>query len=234
MRLTLIRSNKDAGLFASSCTCFVGNQSSKSLLALVIIPQTICLLLGCMFLSSGLRAALRRPPAPPAPSTLLPAPLAVPVPAHRDQSVLRLGAFAGLYAVPLGCIIGTWMYEYAWRDDWLAAPSPSLEPATRPRPAFWVFLFRIFASQILGVMVAVWIATPRLKELWRRLLGPRKPAPVKVPAGPPPPLTLQYYSAGRAPPRHAHHHSTCRPPAPHHYSYRKPRHYHYSAGETIL
>lgn len=209
-------------------TCFVGNQSSKSLLALVIIPESICLLLGSLFLASGLRAVLRRPAPVPAPSALLTTP-----PAQTDQNVLRLGAFAALYAVPSACILATWVYEYAWRDEWLAAPMPSSEPYTRPYPLFWVFLFRIFASQILGVMVAVWIATPRLKALWRRMLGPRKPTVAKCPSGPPPtPLTLHCYAHTHTTPRHSHKYATYRPPQQH--SYRKPRHYHYSAGETIL
>ncbi|RVE45443.1 hypothetical protein evm_009878 [Chilo suppressalis] len=213
-------------------TCFVGNQSSKSLLALVIVPETICLLLGTVFLATGLRAILQRPTPVAAPATLLTAPQQQ----ITDQSLLRLGAFAALYAVPSTCILATWVYEYAWRDDWLAAPVPTAEPSTHPRPAFWVFLFRIFASQILGVMVAVWIATPRLKALWRKIAGPRKQPPLtKCPSGPPPtPLTLHCYSThshslSRS---QMHKYATYRPPQQH--SYRKPRHYHYSAGETIL
>ncbi|XP_053610907.1 frizzled-4 [Plodia interpunctella] len=211
-------------------TCFVGNQSSKSLLALVIVPEAICLLLGSVFLASGLRALLRRPAPTPVPSALLSTPQAM-----TDQSLLRLGAFAALYAVPSACILATWMYEYAWRDSWLAAPMPSSEPSTHPRPAFWVFLFRIFASQILGVMVAVWIATPRLKALWRMMAGPRKPPMAKCPPGPPPtPLTLHCYATHpHTLTRHMHKYATYRPPQVHS-SYRKPRHYHYSAGETIL
>lgn len=173
---------------------------------------------------------LRRPAQVPAPSVLLNTP-----PQQRtDQTVLRLGAFTALYAVPSACILTTWVYEYAWRDEWLAAPMPSLEPSTHPHPAFWVFLFRIFASQILGVMVAVWIATPRLKALWRRMTGPRKPTPAKCPSGPPPtPLTLHCYATHpHSLPRHPQKYATYRPPQQH--SYRKPRHYHYSAGETIL
>ncbi|XP_059057875.1 frizzled-4 [Achroia grisella] len=212
-------------------TCFVGNQSTKSLLALVIVPESICLLLGCLFLASGLRAILRRPAPIPAPSALLSGPPQPPT----DQSLLRLGAFAALYAVPSTCILATWMYEYAWRDHWLSAPMPSTEPSTHPHPAFWVFLFRIFATQILGVMVAVWIATPRLKALWRMIAGPRKPPLAKCPSGPPPtPLTLHCYAThphtlSRS---QIHKYATYRPPQQH--SYRKPRHYHYSAGETIL
>ncbi|KAG7312269.1 hypothetical protein JYU34_001741 [Plutella xylostella] len=205
-------------------TCFVGNQSSKSLLALVIVPEAICLLLGGVFLASGLRAVLRRAPPPPPPALLAPAPAPAPRP---DQSVLRLGAFAALYAAPSACILATYVYEYLWRDAWLAAPGAQ---GSGPQPAFWVFLFRIFASQILGVMVAVWIGTPRLKALWRRAVGPRKP--VKPP---PAPLALpaHCYAHAHTLPRHTHKYSTYRPPS-HHYSYRKPRHYHYSAGETIL
>ncbi|XP_050347935.1 frizzled-4 [Nymphalis io] len=211
-------------------TCFVGNQSSKSLLALVIVPEAICLLLGTVFLASGLRAVLRRPVPLPAPATLLSAP---PQP-HPDQSLLRLGAFAALYAVPSACILATWVYEYVLREDWLAAPVPSTEPSTQPQPAFWIFLFRIFATQILGVMVAVWIATPRLKVLWRRMTGPRKPVSIKCPSGPPPtPLTLHCYSTHpHTLTRHPQKYATYRPPQQQ--SYRKPRHYHYSAGETIL
>lgn len=197
---------------------------------MVIIPEAICLFLGCLFLASGLRAVLRKPAPITAPVSLLTA-QSQP---HHDQSILRLGAFAALYAVPSGCVLATWIYEYAWRDEWLQAPSPSLEPTTSPRPPFWVFLFRIFASHILGVMVAVWIGTPRLKALWRRMAGPQKPTLAKCPSGPPPtPLTLHCYAHSL--PRHSHKYATYRPPpAPHTGSYRKPRHYHYSTGETIL
>lgn len=208
----------------------MGNQSSKSLLALVIVPEAICLLLGSVFLASGLRAVLRKPAPLPAPATLLnSAPQA-----HPDQSLMRLGAFAALYAVPSASILATWVYEYILRENWLAAPVPSMEPSTQPRPAFWVFLFRIFGSQILGVMVAVWIATPRLKALWRRISGPRKPVLAKCPSGPPPtPLTLHCYATHpHTLTRHPQKYATYRPPQQQ--SYRKPRHYHYSAGETIL
>ncbi|CAG9564838.1 unnamed protein product [Danaus chrysippus] len=210
-------------------TCFVGNQSSKSLLALVIIPEAICLLLGSVFLASGLRSVLRRPVPIPGPTSLL----NTPAPAHQDQSLLRLGAFAALYAVPSACILTTWIYEYILREDWLSAPVPSSEPSTQPRPSLWVFLFRIFATQVLGVMVAIWIATPRLKALWRRISGPRKPALSKCPAPAPAPLTLQCYSThSHSLTRHPQKYATYRPPQQQ--SYRKPRHYHYSAGETIL
>ncbi|XP_022121681.2 frizzled-4 [Pieris rapae] len=213
-------------------TCFVGNQSSKSLLALVIIPEAICLLLGSMFLASGLRTVLRRPTPVPVPGPLLNAP-SHPQP-HTDQSILRLGAFTALYAVPSACILATWIYEYTWRDDWLTGPVPSSEPSTQPRPALWVFLFRIFATQVLGVMVAVWIATPRLKALWRRISSPRKPVIAKSPVGPPPaPLSMHCYAGHpHTLNRHSHKYATYRPPQQQ--SYRKPRHYHYSAGETIL
>ncbi|VVC93242.1 unnamed protein product [Leptidea sinapis] len=210
-------------------TCFVGNQSSKSLLALVIIPEAICLLLGSVFLASGLRTVLQRPTPIPAPVALLNS----PPQSHTDQSILRLGAFTALYAVPSACILATWIYEFAWRDEWLSAPVPSLEPSTQPRPAFWVFLFRIFATQVLGVMVAVWIATPRLKALWRRISGPTKPPLVKPVGSPPAPLTLHCYAQHpHTLTRHQHKYATYRPPQQQ--SYRKPRHYHYSAGETIL
>ncbi|XP_041982009.1 frizzled-4 [Aricia agestis] len=210
-------------------TCYVGNQSTKSLLALVIIPEAICLLLGSVFLASGLRAILRRPVPVPAPSALLNAPIQ-----HTDQNLLRLGAFATLYAVPSACILATWIYEYSLRDEWLSAPMPSVQPSMQPRPAFWVFLFRIFATQILGVMVAVWIATPRLKALWRRMSGPSKPVLAKCPSVPPPtPLTLHCYTPHpHTLSRHSQKYATYRPPQQN--SYRKPRHYHYSAGETIL
>jgi hypothetical protein len=196
------------------------------------VPEAICLLLGTVFLASGLHAILGRPAPVAAPSALLNSP---PQPI-TDQSLLRLGTFAALYAVPSTCILATWMYEYAWRDDWLSLPEPSSRPTTQPRPAFWVFLFRIFATQILGVMVAVWIATPRLKALWRRIAGPQKPPLSKCPSGPPPtPLKLHCYATHtHTLSRQAlsHKYATYRPPQQH--SYRKPRHYHYSAGETIL
>lgn len=229
-------------------TCFVGNQSTKSLLALVIIPHSVCLIIGVIFLLSGIRILLSSPcraPAPPNIAAL--APLAAhPTAQHRkdpiqDQNLLRLGIFAVLYTIPLTTIIATWIYEYIWRDEWLAAPNPSPVPIQQPKPAVWVFLLRIFMCQILGVMTAVWVMSPKAKQVWRRLfrrLGPQayKPTPVKCVA---PPVAIHCYAPPHAHPKrgtsHVHKYSTYS----HGGSYRKPRSHHthtltISGGETIL
>lgn len=217
----------------------MGNQSSRSLMALVIVPQVLYLGTGCIMLLLGLRALLAAPRAVPAPAQRA---------AHDSERATtnRLGIFALLYLIPTVCIVASWLYEYFNRDTWLAAVRPSPVPSVAPRPAIWVLLLRILMLQILGIITSAWILSSKGPQAWKRLcgrMGPPayKPTPVKcVPQS----LPIHYYSAAAVHTSvsqrpHSHSHSHSKYSTHSHNSHRKPRPHHaypvpLPGGETIL
>ncbi|XP_066991511.2 frizzled-4 [Anabrus simplex] len=150
--------------------CFVGNQSTRSLLVFVLIPQALFLVLGVSLLLLGFMALFRSSSAACS--------------SRRDDSgsgsgLVRLGAFGALFAVPAACVVASLVYEYWERDTWLLRAQT---PAQQPRPCLWVFLLRLFMTLVVGVTATLWVWSPKTLRAWRRLfrrLGPYKPAPVK-------------------------------------------------------
>lgn len=226
-------------------TCFVGNQSTGSLMALVIIPQLIYLSVGCILLLLGFRALLKSPSPAAIPALQ---PQVVPHNPHlrkdsaEEVNLLRLGIFAVIYTVPTAFIIASWLYEYFSRDAWLAAAKPSLTPSIAPKPSLWVFLLRILMLQILGVLTSFWVMSREALRSWKTVFGRMgpptyKPAPLKCL---PQQIPIHYYATPQihTVPKRTHSHSKY-PAHSHNGSHRKPRLHHghqlpLPGGETML
>lgn len=223
----------------------MGNQSTGSLLTLVIIPQLIYLGFGCVLLLLGFRALLKSPSPAAIPALQ---PQAAPHNPHvrkdsaGEVNLLRFGIFAVIYTVPTAFIIASWLYEYFSRDSWLAAVKPSTAPSIAPKPSLWVFLLRILMMQILGVLTSFWVMSPKALQSWKTVfgrMGPQtyKPAPLKCVVAQP--IPIHYYATPQIHivPKRTHSHSKY--PTHGHSGHRKPRLHHshqlpLPGGETML
>ncbi|XP_013792939.1 frizzled-4-like [Limulus polyphemus] len=141
-------------------TCYVGNQSEKTLMGFVIVPTLIYLLLGVFFLVLGLAAMFY-------------------FRSHQEPSVhisntneklevltVRVGIFALLFTVPATCVLAANFYEYAYRNRWMSSESTS-------RPNVEIFTLKIFMSLVVGITTGLWIWSSKMpqhiwKKAWRR------------------------------------------------------------------
>lgn len=141
--------------FCVSGICFVGQQSTKSLLSLVLAPQFFYFALGVTFLIIGIAALLMPRPSAKIAMAASPAPMLNPVhqnPLIRNQKdpvefqkrqkilVVRVGAFASIYALMVLCLTCCNFYEWWGRDSWLRAPEPSATPRSPSKPILQVGL----------------------------------------------------------------------------------------------
>ncbi|XP_064488583.1 frizzled-4-like [Ornithodoros turicata] len=132
-------------------TCFVGTQNTDTLLGFVIVPSSVYLVLGSFFLIWGLVAMLKSRKAVTAQHLpLTPAPVSViPKTDKVELFMFRMGIFAVLYMVPAACVLASNIYEFSFRESWLAAGSAF-------RPNVEVFTLKIFMSLVVGITSGLW------------------------------------------------------------------------------
>lgn len=143
-------------------TCFVGNQNSAALLGFVVLPSSVYLFVGTLFLLWGIIVMLRTRDAIPKADKL-------------ELIMIRVGIFAVLYMVPATCVLASYIYEYSNRDAWQAASSAN-------RPNVEVFTLRIFMALVVGITTGVWTWSSRASlDACRRSVSPQyvehKPPP---------------------------------------------------------
>lgn len=126
-------------------TCFVGNQNSHALLGFVVLPSSAYLLVGACFLLWGFVAMVRSR------DSLSHAPKADKL----ELIMIRVGIFAVLYIIPAACVLASYVYEYSFREVWLAAGSAL-------RPNVEVFTLRIFMSLVVGITTGLWTWSSRV------------------------------------------------------------------------
>ncbi|EEC00899.1 frizzled-4 [Ixodes scapularis] len=126
-------------------TCFVGNQNRHALLGFVVLPSIVYLLVGAIFLAWGIVTMMRSR------DSLGHAPKADKL----EIIMIRVGIFAVLYMVPAACVLASYIYEYSYRDEWLAAGSAF-------RPNLEVFTLRIFMSLVVGITTGLWTWSSRV------------------------------------------------------------------------
>lgn len=176
--------------FSVTGTCFVGQQKTRSLLLLVLVPQLIYFTIGSTFLILGLSTITFVRPSInkniPSINTLTTNPLVrqrelrSPIEIQRRQKLqlIRLGTFGCYYALIMIVIIWITFYEWWGRDSWLRAPEPSAVPKVPERPQFPLFVLKIIFGLGGGAISAAWIWWPSLINILRKL-SPCKQSPYK-------------------------------------------------------
>ncbi|CAG0880242.1 unnamed protein product [Cyprideis torosa] len=168
--------------------CHVGSQSPESLFQFTIMPHLIVLVTGvlCLLLTVWLSWRRHRQhrrnsnmSAPTYPKSQKELDERAVLFRHRRNSnmsaptypksqkelderavLFRVGVLAGACAVPLGCLIGTYFYEYRNRESWLAGDSlPNMD----------VFQTKIFMTFVIGITSGFWMwSTTKTLRAWKR------------------------------------------------------------------
>lgn len=191
-------------LFFVPASCFVGQQNTHSLLALVLAPQFVYSSLSTTFLLIGLAslALPRRPTVMPTSTTTAASALTAshtnpltrpqreapgklsPIKTYQRQKQLltRVGIFSCLYTMLMICITSTTFYEWWGRETWLRAPEPSAAPRAPARPLLQFFVLRLVITLGAGVITGACIWWPEVTNTYRKLLhckqSPHKCSPL--------------------------------------------------------
>lgn len=91
---------------------------------------------------------------------------------EQENTSWRVGIISLVYTLPTTCIVASLLYEYWNREDWLLSTAPSPLPRLQPHAFLWVFLMRFFMSLVLGVIVALWICSPKSIQAWKFIFWP--------------------------------------------------------------
>lgn len=160
---------RDADAEELTGICYVGGQNLQTLLWLVLIPHAVCLLAGVVILITGAILVCRKPRnAPRAPATVQTTHTTVRNRNKPAPDLLKLGVFALLYTIPLGCLVASYSYEFWGRSKWILGNG---------KPALWIFLLRIFMSLVVGITSAMWVWNPHTVLAWRQFLSRFIPRP---------------------------------------------------------
>ena len=177
-------------------TCYVGNQSRSTLLYFVIIPMSVYLALGVIFLLAGVLAKLRQPTHNKTCQVLSssrtrhgsyhsstsshPQLLGLNGPgstcshgsgSHYNNNkfgspMARVGIFAVFYTVPAICVLGANIYEYVNRDSWYLVRQGALND----RPNVEIFTLKIFMSLVIGIKTGLWMWSSKTPfHTWKKV-----------------------------------------------------------------
>lgn len=148
-------------------TCFVVRDSTPStlyaLLIGVLIPLTLFLLTGLIFLIIGLVSVLRvrsflHKRGRQKESVVL------------EKLMLRIGIFVAVYAVPAAVVIGCYFYELIHTPQWLTVTEAEVCTGSNCTTAnSIVTMVRIFMFLLIGSLTGVWIWSKKTLESWRGL-----------------------------------------------------------------
>lgn len=161
--------------------CYVGNMNMDNLKMFVLAPLLVYLLLGTTFLLAGfvslfrIRSVIKQQGGIGAGSKA----------DKLEKLMIRIGIFSVLYTVPATIVIGCYVYENTFHEEWLQSlvcPCPlNNRVITRPKmkPLYSVLMLKYFMALAVGITSGVWIWSGKTldswRTLWRRMLGKSDP-----------------------------------------------------------
>lgn len=167
--------------------CYVGHQDASSLLTLVIVPLTVCLVLALAFLAASVvslyrsesNSRRRHRPSPSgsavsggsdSPSDVTTVNVCEML---RERDLVRVGLFAVVYVVPMSCLLGCYCYEFVSRESWYRAAGGGAgeggEEEVQRQPNTAALMLKASASLFVGVTCGLWICGARTFNSWRNL-----------------------------------------------------------------
>lgn len=84
--------------------------------------------------------------------------------------MIRIGIFSVLYTVPATLVIGCYLYEASFFDDWsngLTCPCLAME-RHREKPLYSILMLKYFMALAVGITSGVWIWSGKTLDSWRR------------------------------------------------------------------
>lgn len=144
-------------------TCFVGSSATSYLALLlgVVLPLTLFLVAGLVFLLIGFVSILRVRAIMQQDGKQLEQ-------QSLEKLMIRIGVFVSVYIVPASVLIGCFVYELASRGSWQPL-GVDCSDCTRPNSA--VFMVRVFMFLLIGVLTGVWIWSRKTLGSWQRCPG---------------------------------------------------------------
>lgn len=146
--------------------CYVGNLSTENLRTFVLAPLFVYLVVGTTFLMAGFVSLFRIRSVIKQEGGLG----AVSKADKLERLMIRIGIFSVLYTVPATIVIGCYLYEASFYDDWsngLTCPCLALE-RHREQPLYSVLMLKYFMALAVGITSGVWIWSGKTLESWRR------------------------------------------------------------------
>jgi frizzled 5/8 len=175
--------------------CYVGTTSTEHLKNYVLAPLFVYLVIGTSFLLAGfvslfrIRSVIKQQGGIGAGSKA----------DKLEKLMIRIGIFSVLYTVPATIVIGCYLYETSYHDDWetsLTCPCAVIE-GFRQKPLYSVLMLKYFMTLAVGITSGVWIWSGKTleswKRLWRRIFGvPDRTGAGQVLIKPRPPIPQPY------------------------------------------
>jgi frizzled protein 5/8 len=147
--------------------CYVGNLSSDNLRTFVLAPLFVYLVIGTTFLMAGfvslfrIRSVIKQQGG-----------IGAGTKADKlEKLMIRIGIFSVLYTVPATIVIGCYLYETSFSDDWntgLTCPC-LIGVGLRQKPIYALLMLKYFMALAVGITSGVWIWSGKTVESWRRL-----------------------------------------------------------------
>ncbi|CAM9639158.1 unnamed protein product [Lampetra planeri] len=148
--------------------CSVGAQSLENLRGFVLVPLTVYLCVGAVFLLAGFTSLVRIRNAIKQQGGTKTDKL--------EKLMVRIGIFSMLYTVPAIAVVACYFYEERSREGWaraLICPSCQGDEESssqqQPRPDYGIFMLKYFMCLVVGITSGVWIWSGKTVDTWKRL-----------------------------------------------------------------
>jgi len=160
-----------------SGVCYVGVLDDSSLLYLVIVPLTIYLAVGFVFLILGFASLLQVRTIMKRDGTRTD---------KLERLMMRIGTFSLLYLVPASTVVGCYLYEYVHLPDWMLLWQEEIcrdkvlqekwhptcrfpdnqQPQVAP-PNFFVFMLKYVMIFAVGIFSGFWVWSGKTLQTWK-------------------------------------------------------------------
>lgn len=153
-----------------SGVCFVGQLDKQSLAVFLLIPLSIYLSLGTLFLFAGFVSLFRIRTVMKNDGTRT---------EKLERLMMRIGFFSALFILPSFVYLGCLFYEYINFDDWMVqwnrnmckkfsipCPPPSAT-GKENKPIFIVFMLKYVCSMLVGITSMVWLCSGKTVSSWK-------------------------------------------------------------------
>jgi len=159
-----------------SGVCFVGIYNSTDLRNFLLIPLTIYLATGTVFLIAGFHAMYNI-------RNQMRSDHGTSKVYKLERLMVKIGVFSVLYTVPAACTVACLFYEFYGRDSWqrgwvannckeYSIPCPcEFKADAQNKPSFAVFIIKYSMMLIVGITSGFWIWSAKTVEGWSSLFS---------------------------------------------------------------
>lgn len=152
-----------------SGVCFVGQLDRHSMAVFLLIPLSIYLALGTLFLFAGFVSLFRIRTVMKNDGTRTD---------KLERLMARIGFFSALFILPSFVYLACLFYEYINFDEWMvqwnrsmckkfSVPCPLPPTSREEKPIFSIFMLKYLCSMLVGVTSSVWLCSGKTVQSWK-------------------------------------------------------------------